>query len=152
MKLPLPEIEFELTAYQYEMMGFPGLKQGEPVSVVLDAGVLLPDVSAESWFTVQKETLPSQFVRALIVNSGGKSRLLRLRGLALELGGVPLGLALGPQHLAIRGSLLGRVDARGLPDARLGERAPDAVRRLLGAERVDEAAAAERLPARLAGA
>ena len=63
MKLPLPEIEFELTAYQYEMMGFPGLKQGEPVSVVLDAGVLLPDVSAESWFTVQKEAFPSRFVR-----------------------------------------------------------------------------------------
>ena len=41
MKLPLPEIEFELTAYQYEMMGFPGLKQGEPVSVVLEAGKTL---------------------------------------------------------------------------------------------------------------
>ncbi len=63
MKLPLPEIEFELTADQYERMGFPGLKQGEPVSVVLDAGVLLPDVSADSWFTVQKEALPSRFVR-----------------------------------------------------------------------------------------
>ena len=63
MKLPLPEIEFELTAYQYEMMGFPGLKQGEPVSVVLDAGVLLPDASAESRFAVQKEAIPSQFVR-----------------------------------------------------------------------------------------
>ena len=63
MKVPLPEIEFELTANQYAAVGFPGLKQGEPLSVVLDAGVLLPDVSAESWFTVQKEALPSRFVR-----------------------------------------------------------------------------------------
>jgi len=61
--MALPEIEFELSAYQYELMGFPGIRQGEPLSVVLDAGVLLPDVSAESWFVVQKEVLPTQFVR-----------------------------------------------------------------------------------------
>jgi hypothetical protein len=60
--MPLPEIEFELTAYQYELMGYPGIKQGEPLSVVLDGGVLLPDGSAENWFTVQKEALPAQFV------------------------------------------------------------------------------------------
>ncbi len=60
--MALPEIEFELSAIQYELMGYPGIKQGEPLNVVLDAGVLLPDVSAESWFTVQKEALPAQFV------------------------------------------------------------------------------------------
>jgi hypothetical protein len=60
--MPLPEIEFELTASQYERMGFPGLRQGQPLSVVLDAGVLLPDVSAEGWYTVQKEPLPPRFV------------------------------------------------------------------------------------------
>lgn len=60
--MALPEIEFELSAYQYELMGYPGIRQGEPLSVVLDAGVLLPDVSAESWFAVQKEALPQQFV------------------------------------------------------------------------------------------
>lgn len=60
--MTLPEIEFELTAYQYEQMGYPGIKQGAPLNVILDAGVLLPDVSAESWFVVQKEALPAQFV------------------------------------------------------------------------------------------
>lgn len=60
--MALPEIEFELSAYQYELMGYPGIRQGEPLSVVLDAGVLLPDVSAESWFAVQKEALPAHFV------------------------------------------------------------------------------------------
>lgn len=60
--MALPEIEFELTAHQYELMGYPGIKQGEPLSVVFDAGVLLPDVSAESWFAVQQEPLSAQFV------------------------------------------------------------------------------------------
>ncbi len=59
--MALPEIEFELSAAQYAQVGFPGLKQGEPVSIVLDAGVLLPDVVAESWFTVQPP-LPARFV------------------------------------------------------------------------------------------
>lgn len=56
------EIEFELSAQQHAQIGFPALRQGEPLSVVLDAGVLLPDVAAESWFTVQPEALPARFV------------------------------------------------------------------------------------------
>ncbi len=60
--MALPEIEFELSAQQHAQIGFPGLRQGEPLSVVLDAGVLLPDVAAESWFTVQPEALPARFV------------------------------------------------------------------------------------------
>jgi len=60
--MALPEIEFELSAAQYAQVGYPGLKQGEPVSVVLDAGVLLPDVAADSWFAVQPEALPARFV------------------------------------------------------------------------------------------
>lgn len=60
--MALSEIEFELSASQYAQIGYPGLKQGEPVSVLLDAGVLLPDVAAESWFTVQPEVLPARFV------------------------------------------------------------------------------------------
>jgi hypothetical protein len=60
--MALPEIEFELSAAQYAQLGYPGLKQGAPVSVVLDAGVLLPDVAADSWFTVQPEALPPRFV------------------------------------------------------------------------------------------
>jgi len=61
--MPLPEIEFELTADQYAQMGYPGIRQGEPLSVILDAGLLLPDLAAESWFSVQPDPLPSRFVR-----------------------------------------------------------------------------------------
>jgi hypothetical protein len=60
--MPLVEVEFELSANQYELMGYPGLRQGESLPVIFDAGVLLPDVAAESWFTVRQEPLPTQFV------------------------------------------------------------------------------------------
>ena len=33
--MALAEIEFELSAHQYELMGYPGLHQGESLSVVL---------------------------------------------------------------------------------------------------------------------
>ena len=59
--MALTEIEFELSAQQYTLMGFPGLTQGQPLSVVLDAGVLLPDATADNWFTVQQAPLPPQF-------------------------------------------------------------------------------------------
>jgi hypothetical protein len=58
--MPLAEIEFELSATQYELMGYPALHQGESLSVVFDAGVLLPDTSAESWFTVRQEPMPAK--------------------------------------------------------------------------------------------
>lgn len=58
--MALTEIEFELAAQQYALMGYPGLTQGQPLTVVLDAGVLLPDPSADSWFTVQPAPLPAQ--------------------------------------------------------------------------------------------
>ena len=60
--MPLAEIEFELSAQQYELMGYPGLRQGEVLSAVLDAGVLLPDWSADSWYAVQLEPLLPQLV------------------------------------------------------------------------------------------
>lgn len=56
--MPLAEIEFELSAQQYELMGYPPLRQGEALPVLLDAGVLLPDWSADSWYAVQPEPLP----------------------------------------------------------------------------------------------
>jgi hypothetical protein len=61
--MPLAEIEFELPADQYELMGYRGLQQGESLSVVLDAGVLLPDPAAESWFAVRPEPLEAKFVQ-----------------------------------------------------------------------------------------
>jgi hypothetical protein len=60
--MPLAEIEFELSAQQHELMGYPALRQGETLSVVLDAGVLLPDWSADSWFTVQQAPLSARLV------------------------------------------------------------------------------------------
>jgi hypothetical protein len=59
--MSLAEIEFELSAHQFELMGYPPLKQGESLSLVLDAGILFPDPGADSWFTVQKEPVPPQF-------------------------------------------------------------------------------------------
>ena len=56
------EVEFELSAAQFELMGYPNLSQGQPLSLVLDAGVLLPDPAADSWFMVQPESLPTQLV------------------------------------------------------------------------------------------
>lgn len=55
--MPLTEIEFELPAQQFALMEYPGLRQGQPLSLVLDVGVLAPDPAAESWFTVQPEPL-----------------------------------------------------------------------------------------------
>jgi hypothetical protein len=59
--MPPTEIEFELSAEQYERMGYPGLKQGESLTVTLDGGVLVPDIAADSWFAVQKEPVPTTF-------------------------------------------------------------------------------------------
>ncbi len=58
--MSLPEIEFELSALQYELMGYPGLTQGQSLTLTLDAGVLLPESTADSWFTVQQAALPLQ--------------------------------------------------------------------------------------------
>ena len=59
----LQEIEFELPAEQFELMGYPRLTQGQPLTVTLDAGILLPDRAANFWFAVQKEPLPHRFER-----------------------------------------------------------------------------------------
>ncbi|MCB9158465.1 MAG: hypothetical protein H6644_01175 [Caldilineaceae bacterium] len=61
--MALPEVEFELTAEQYSLMGFPTLRQGEPLAVLLDGGILFPEAGAQNWYTVQKEPLPAAFVR-----------------------------------------------------------------------------------------
>jgi hypothetical protein len=55
------DIEFELSAQQYELMGYPSLQQGESLTLTLDAGVLLPDPAADNWFAVQPDRLPALF-------------------------------------------------------------------------------------------
>ncbi|MGL4651523.1 MAG: hypothetical protein ACRC1H_19105 [Caldilineaceae bacterium] len=62
--MPLREIEFELTAHQFELMGYPELREGQPFEVLLDGGVLLPDAAAFAWFHVQPEPLTPALLRA----------------------------------------------------------------------------------------
>lgn len=71
--MTLAEIEFELSAEQFARMGYPQLRQGEPLSVILDGGILLPDVGAERWYSVQSEPLTAKLVqvgRALYAFTG----------------------------------------------------------------------------------
>ena len=55
------ELEFELPAFQYELTGYAGMKQGEPLTVTLESDVLVPDPAASGWFAVQKEPWPVRF-------------------------------------------------------------------------------------------
>ena len=61
--MPLAEIEFALSASQYELMNCPGLQQGESLSLLLDGGILLPDSEAERWYTVRAEPVEQRFLR-----------------------------------------------------------------------------------------
>ncbi|MEZ4860971.1 MAG: hypothetical protein R3C14_06690 [Caldilineaceae bacterium] len=61
--MALTEIEFELSATQYRAMGYPGIKQGEPLTAVLETAILFPDPTVESWFVVQKEPWPARLAR-----------------------------------------------------------------------------------------
>lgn len=61
--MALSEIEFELSAEQYALMNYAGLQQGQPLSLTLDGGILLPDLAASFWFAVQKDPLAKSFVR-----------------------------------------------------------------------------------------
>lgn len=61
--MSLDEIEFELSAEQYAAMGYPGLRQGQPLTLLLDGGLLLPEAGALTWYTVQKEPLTPRCVR-----------------------------------------------------------------------------------------
>lgn len=57
------DIEFELSSHQYQLMGYPALRQGEALTLELETGVLLPDLDADGWFTVQKAAVAPQLVR-----------------------------------------------------------------------------------------
>ena len=78
--MPLDEIEFELSAEQFAAMGYPGLRQGQPLTLLLDGGLLLPDAGALTWFAVQKEPLPPRFVRTGLAQYafGGRIRAAEL--------------------------------------------------------------------------
>lgn len=105
--MPLPEIEFELSAEQYNEMGMPGLQQGQPLSLTLDGGVLLPDPGAPFWFAVQPERLSSAFHRigpALYAFAGrideaeieyGTEQMAHL---SVDCGGIFLRITCAPGH------------------------------------------------------
>lgn len=61
-KMPLTEFEFELAAEQYQLMGYPGLTQGESLTVELETELLLPEPGAENWFAVQQEAVAPRFM------------------------------------------------------------------------------------------
>src|SRR5689334_23006604 len=105
--MALTEIEFELPAQQYASMGYPGLKQGEVLTIILDAGVLLPDPAADGWFTVQQPPLPARFKQvgaATYAFSGQiqEADIIKEAGeesatLLVLCGGVPLRVTCAPQ-------------------------------------------------------
>ena len=61
--MALTEIEFELAAGQFALMGYPHLRQGQSLTLQLETGVLVPDWAAEGWYAVQQESVPAQFAR-----------------------------------------------------------------------------------------
>ena len=105
--MALTEIEFELTAGQFEAMGYPALRQGQPLTLVLDGGLLFPDAGAESWFTVQKEPVTSlleqvgpalyafqgQITAAELFKDAGEENAI----LTVQCGELPLRVACAPQ-------------------------------------------------------
>ena len=60
--MPLPEIAFELSPQQFELMGYPHLRQGQPLDVQLQTSELLPEPGAEGWYRVRQEPWPSQLI------------------------------------------------------------------------------------------
>lgn len=61
-KMSLTEFEFELSAEQYQLMGYPGLTQGESLTLELETDILLPEPGEEGWFTVQPEAMAPRFI------------------------------------------------------------------------------------------
>jgi hypothetical protein len=139
--MPAVEIEFELPAVQYELMEYAGLRQGQPLSLVLDAGVLSPDPAAEGWFAVQKEPLAGRFQQvgpALYAFAGqiqeadiGHAGDAEMAALVVQCGRVPLRVICAPgedgrlpfgtwetRHLCGVGRIQGIVEEG--PDATVG--------------------------------
>jgi hypothetical protein len=106
--LALTEIEFDLPAEQFRLMGYPHLQQGQPLSLQLETVMLLPEPGGEGWFTVQKEPMASQFVevgRAQYAFAGqitqaeiDKEEGIESATLLVKCGAIPLRVVCGPQE------------------------------------------------------
>lgn len=96
--MPLPEIEFELSPQQFAQMGYPHLRQGQPLDLQLETSELLPMPGADSWYHVRPEPLAPQLVpvgRALYAFAGqiAQAELVKEEDLETAALLVPCGLA-----------------------------------------------------------
>jgi hypothetical protein len=106
--MALAEIEFELSPQQFEMMGYPHLRQGQPLDVQLQTGELLPEPGADGWYAVRPEALTPQLVqlgRGLVAFAGQISQAelvkdegLETAALVVACGVAPLRVLCAPQE------------------------------------------------------
>ncbi len=61
--MALTEIEFELSPQQFASMGYPALRQGQPLDVQLETSALLPEPGTDAWFHVRKEPLAAHLIQ-----------------------------------------------------------------------------------------
>ena len=61
--MALTEIEFELSPQQFELMGYPHLRQGQPLDLQLQVGELLPEPGAGEWYAVRPEPLSPRLIQ-----------------------------------------------------------------------------------------
>ncbi len=105
--MALTEIEFDLSAEQFEMMGYPHLQQGQSLDVQLETALLMPQPGGDGWYAVQKEPLAARLVqveRALYAFAGqiAEAELsdedgVQSAALIVDCGGVSLRVICGPQ-------------------------------------------------------
>jgi hypothetical protein len=105
--MPLTEIEFELSPKQFEMMGYPQLRQGQPLDLQLETSELLPEPGADAWFMVRQEALPPQLIqvgRGLYAFAGRieqadivKDEGIETAALIVQCGAAPVRLICAPQ-------------------------------------------------------
>lgn len=101
------EIEFDLAAAQFGMMGYPALRQGQAVALQLETGLLLPDPVEENWYAVTPDALPSRIVKVgpahyAFCGQIEAAELVKIEGaetatLLVRCAGVPLRVTCGPQ-------------------------------------------------------
>jgi hypothetical protein len=105
--MALTEIEFELPAEQFEMMGYPQLQQGQALDVQLETALLMPEPGGDGWYAVQKESLAPKLVqvgRGLVAFAGQITEAelsdddgVQSAALIVDCGGVALRVICGPQ-------------------------------------------------------
>ena len=71
--MALTEIQFDLSPQQFELMGYPHMRQGQPLELQLQVGELLPEPGGDGWYAVRPEPLRAQLIevdRALYAFAG----------------------------------------------------------------------------------